>query len=93
MRYAQLINGVLEVAPRKVSYQGNSIYNPPNEVYEALGYYPVNYTRVPDDAPDGYHYESGWSQEQSAIVQIWELVEDPDDISSDEALAIIMGEM
>lgn len=93
MRYAQIIDGVLRVAPRKISYENKVIYNPPDNVYEELGYYPVIYTSVPGDAPDGYHYESSWSQDQSSIVQTWELVEDIDELSSDEALAIIMGEM
>lgn len=89
--YGQLINGVLRIAPKKVAYGDNIIYNPPGEVYEALGYYPITYTDMPDDAPDGYHYESAWEQIGEQIVEVWHLEEDSDEISDDEALGILMG--
>ena len=79
------------MAPRKVNYQETTIWNPPDHIYEELGYYPITYTDMPDDAPEGYHYESHWEQDESEIVQVWDLVEDSDEISDEEALAIILG--
>lgn len=92
MQYAQLINGVLRYAPKKVSIGDKLIYNPTGETLEALGYYPLSYTDMPDDAPQGYHYESGWQQGEASIIQIWTLAEDDDEITDDEALLIILGE-
>lgn len=89
--YGTLTDGVLRLAPRKVPYGDSIIYNPPDEVYEELGYYPITYTDMPDDAPEGYHYESTWGQTEDAIVQTWHLEEDSDEISADEALEILFG--
>ena len=91
--YGQLINGVLRYAPKKVDYNNTTIYNPPGDIYEALGFYLVEYTDMPDDAPEGYHYESGWEQGAESIIQTWHLEEDDPNIPDDEALAIIMGEL
>lgn len=90
--YAKLIDGNLRLAPKKVEVGDVIIYNPPGEILESLGYYPLVYTEMPDDAPDGYHYESGWQQDVDAITQIWTLVEDDDEISDEEAFAILLGE-
>lgn len=89
--YGTLINGVLRIAPKKVEYNDTIIFNPPDSVYEALGYYPIHYTEMPGDAPDGYHYEFLWEQTETEILQTWHLVEDSDEISDEEAFAIIFG--
>ena len=88
--YGTLINNTLKPAPKKVSYEERNIWNPPDAVYEALGYFLVVYTDMPE-APEGYHYESAWEQTEDAIVQTWHLEEDSDEISDDEALGILMG--
>ena len=90
--YAKLIDGVLRYAPKKVEVGDTLIFNPTGETLEALGYYMVEYADMPDDAPEGYHYEGGWQQGQYSIIQIWTLVEDDDEISDEEAFAILMGE-
>ena len=90
--YAQLIDGVLRYAPKKVVVGDTLIFNPTGETLETLGYYPVEYTDMPDDAPEGYHYEGGWHQGQTSIIQVWTLVEDDDEITDEEAFAILMGE-
>ena len=90
--YAQLINGVLRLAPKKVKVGDATIYNPTGETLEELGYYPLTYTDMPDDAPEGYHYESGWTQGETSIIQTWNLVEDDDEITDEEAFAILIGE-
>lgn len=93
--YAKLINGTLRSATKKVDYNGKLIFNPPDDVLLDMGYFPVTYTDMPTDAPDGQHYESSWSQTDAEIVQVWTLVDNPaepePELSADEALNIIMG--
>lgn len=75
--YAKLVNNRLSTAPKKVQHNGKIIFNPPDNVLSELGYYPVTYTEMPLDAPDGQHYESSWSQGENEILQVWNLVDDP----------------
>ena len=93
--HAKLINGTLRSAPKKVDYNGKTIFNPTEEILLDMGYLPVTYTDIPTDAPDGQHYESSWSQTDAEIVQVWTLVDNPaesePELSADEALNIIMG--
>ena len=93
--YAKLVNGALRSAPKKVDYNGKTIFNPPENVLLGMGYLPVTYTDMPTDAPDGQHYESHWEQTDAEIMQVWTLVDNPaepdPELSADEALNIIMG--
>lgn len=93
--YAKLISGTLRSAPKKVDYNGKTIFNPPKEVLLDMGYLPVAYTDMPTDASNGQHYESHWEQTDTEIVQVWTLVDNPaepdPELSADEALNIIMG--
>lgn len=112
MSYAKLDNGNLIPAPRKLELEMTfevdgepvtdlyTVYNPTAEQYASQGWLPVVETEMPNDAPEGYHYEPTYSEYMTAdgleLVQEWELVEDdpPDqnpEISADEALEIIMG--
>lgn len=99
MIYAKLIAGTLIYAPRKMNTtigdEPYVVYNPPAEMLEADGWLPVVYTDMPGDAPEGYHYEPTYTEWQTEtgreILQEWELVEDPPDISAEEALDIILG--
>ena len=75
--YAKLINGTLRSAPKKVDYNGKTIFNPTENVLLGMGYLPVTYTDMPTDSPDGQHYESSWSQTDTEIVQVWTLVDNP----------------
>ncbi len=88
--YAKLIDGALNIAPKKLPGDGVIVYNPPAELYLAAGYKPVTFTDTPE-APDGYYCESGWEEQTEAIVQVWTLVELPDDIDEAEAFGIIFG--
>ena len=94
--YAKLINGTLRGAPKKVDYNGKTIFNPPDDVLLDMGYLPVTYTGMPTDAQGGQHYEPNWEQTDTEIVQVWTLVdntaESEPELSADEALNIIMGE-
>ena len=93
--YAKLINGTLRSAPKKVDYNGKTIFNPPEDVLLDMGYLPVTYTDMPTDAQGGQHYEPHWEQTDTEIVQVWTLVdntvESEPELSADEALNIIMG--
>lgn len=93
--YAKLISGTLRSAPKKVDYNGKTIFNPAEDVLLGMGYLPVTYTDMPTDASNGQHYESHWEQTDAEIVQIWTLVDNPaepeSELSADEALNIIMG--
>ena len=77
MKYAKLINGTLRSAPKKVDYNGKTIFNPPEEILLGMGYLPVTYTDIPTDASNGQHYESHWEQTDTEIVQVWTLVDNP----------------
>lgn len=93
--YAKLENGSLKYPPKKVRHNGRTVFNPPAELLQELGYLPVVYTDAPMDAPEGQHYESSWVQGDAEITQVWSLVDDPimpePELSADEALNIIMG--
>lgn len=95
MKYAKLVNGSLRASPKNVEHSGKIICNPKENILLDMGYLPVTYTDMPTDAPDGQHYESHWEQTDTEIVQVWTLVDNPaepePELSSDEALNIIMG--
>ena len=42
----------------------------------ALGYFPIIYTDIPSNTPNGYYYKSHYEQKETEIMQIWELVKD-----------------
>lgn len=88
--YAKLIDGNLQIAPKKLPGDGTIVYNPPAEMYLEQGWKPVTFTDEPE-APAGYYYESGWEEQTDAIVQVWTLVPMPDDIDEAEAYNIIFG--
>lgn len=91
--YAKLIDGALVYAPRKMNTEIEGepyiVYNPPAELLEADGWLPVVETPMPDDAPEGYHYEATYTEEGGEIVQGWELVET--EYSEAEAYDILFG--
>ena len=90
MTYAKLIDDYPQFAPRHLSVGNDVVYNPPGEIYLEQGWLPVRYTEPPV-AEEGWHYEERWAEVSGEIVQGWELVKDPDDISPDEAMEILLG--
>lgn len=88
--YGKLIDGNLQIAPKKLPGDGVIVYNPPAEMYLAQGWKPVTFTDPPE-APIGFYYESGWEEQAEAIVQTWILTPLPDDIDEAEAYDIIFG--
>ena len=90
--YGKLINDTLVLAPDKLPGDGVVVYNPPAEMYLAQGWLPVVYTNPPGEPPAGYQYVSGWEENDLAIVQTWEPVLLPDDITDEELVNILFGE-
>lgn len=95
--YAKLQNGFLRSAPKTIVLDGKTINNPLPEELEQIGYKPVMYVDMPTEVTEGKHWESGWTEEENAIRQVWTLTDDPiypePELSADEALNIIMGVM
>ena len=89
--YGKLINGELKIAPKHLDTADFHTYNPSAELYIEQGWKPVRFTDAPE-APSGYYYESGWTEEADEIVETWTLVELPDDVDDAEAFEIIFGE-
>ena len=107
MDYAKLIDNEIQFAPRKLTVEmtveidGESVtdlytvYNPTAEQYASQGWLPVVEYDMPDNAPDGYHYEPFYTEFNGRIVQSWVQVEDepPDpnpEISAERAINIIL---
>ena len=75
--YAKLQNGILRSAPRTVTWRNCTVCNPRPEQLTELGYKPVRYTDMPETTVEGKHYESAWTESETEITQVWNLVEDP----------------
>lgn len=75
--YAKLQNGMLRSAPKTVTWNGCTVNNPSDDKLVELGYKPVRYTDMPENTTEGKHYESGWTDTESEIIQTWNLVDDP----------------
>lgn len=93
--YAKLQYGFLRSAPKTIVLDSKTINNPLSEELEQLGYKPVMYTDMPTEVTEGKHWESGWTEEENAIMKVWKLVDDPvypePELSAEDALNIIMG--
>lgn len=90
--YGKLIEGNLQIAPKKLNGDGVVVYNPPAEMYLEQGWKPVIFIDEPE-VQKGYTYESKWVENENKIIQTWELVELPDDIDEFEAYNIIFGDI
>lgn len=90
MKYAKLINNNLVPAPNPIIVGDRQIGNPPGEVYTEQGYKPVTYTDPPEVEP-GYIAVPGWEEQAEAIVQIWTIEEEPDEVDSERAMQILFG--
>lgn len=88
--YVKLNDGDFQIAPRKLNGDGVVVYNPPESMYLAQGWKPVEFTDAPE-APEGFYYESGWEETTESIVQTWTLAPLPDDIDDADAFDIIFG--
>lgn len=75
MTYGKIINGKLTYAPNRIVLSGMQIFNPTADHLTQAGYKPVTETPMPDDAPEGQHYEPTYSDTGDTITQGWTLVE------------------
>ena len=73
----KLVNGALSYAPRKIIIDGKTIFNPTETHLISAGYKPIIETDMPDDAPEGQHYEAQYTDGETQITQIWVLVDNP----------------
>ena len=78
------------LAPKKLSGEGVTVYNPPAAMYLAQGWKPVAFAAEPE-AQAGSVWESGWAEGAGTIVQTWTLLPLPDDLDEAEAYDIIFG--
>lgn len=74
--HAKLSNGFLHSAPKTITLDGKTINNPLPEELEQLGYKQVVYTDMPTEVTEGKHWESSLEEEENAIRQVWELVDE-----------------
>ena len=74
--YAKLENNTLIPAPHRIVLSGMQIFNPTSDHLTQAGYKLVTETPMPDDAPDGQHYEAQYTDSGDTITQGWTLVED-----------------
>ena len=74
--YAKLENDTLVPAPHRIVLSGMQIFNPTPDHLTQAGYKTVTETPMPDDAPEGQHYEPTYTDTGDTIIQGWTLVED-----------------
>lgn len=95
MDYGIFIEGVFNLAPRKIVIGDAAIYNPTGEQLLSVGYKPLTYTEKPEE-PEGYEYRARWEDSDNSIIQIWDLYEkEPEEIDDSKdyetAGRILMG--
>lgn len=72
----KIIDGTLTYPPHKIVLDGMQIFNPTETQLISAGYKPIVEIDMPDDAPDGQHYEAQYTDGETQITQSWVLVED-----------------
>ena len=72
----KIIDGVLTYPPHRIVLDGMQIFNPTETQLISVGYKLIVETDMPDDAPEGQHYEAQYTDGETQITQNWVLVED-----------------
>lgn len=72
----KIMDGALTYPPHRIILDGMQIFNPTEAQLVSAGYKPIVETDMPDDAPDGWHYEAVYTDGES-ITQSWVLVDNP----------------
>ena len=72
----KIINGSLTYPPHRIVLDGMQIFNPAEFQLKTAGYKEIQETPMPDDAPEGQHYEAQYKDAGEYIMQSWELVDD-----------------
>ena len=73
----KIIDGKLTYPPHRIVLSGMQIFNPTETQLISAGYKPIIETDMPDDAPEGQHYESKYTDGETQITQSWVLVDNP----------------
>ena len=73
----KIIDGVLTYPPHRIVLDGMQIFNPTETQLISAGYKPIIKTDMPDDAPEGQHYEAQYADGETQITQSWVLVDNP----------------
>ena len=91
--YAKLSGSSLQMAPKRVTYEGHIVFNPGADVLSALGYKQVVYTEQPE-AVEGMIPVSTWEETETEIRQVWHSEPVPEEQGDrlDECLRILRGE-
>lgn len=72
----KIVNGKLTYPSHRIILNGMQIFNPTAEHLMQAGYKEITEVEMPDDAPEGQHYEAQYTDGVDAIVQSWVLVDD-----------------
>lgn len=72
----KIIDGKLTYPPHRIVLDGMQIFNPTETRLMSAGYKPIVETDMPDDAPEGQHYEAQYTDSGDTITQSWVLVDD-----------------
>ena len=72
----KIIDGVLTYPPHRIILDGMQIFNPTETQLMQAGYKPITEAPMPDDAPEGQHYEAQYTDGETQITQSWVLAED-----------------
>ena len=73
----KIIDGKLTYPPHRIVLDGMQIFNPTETQLISAGYKPIVETDMPEDAPDGQHYEAKYTDGETQITQSWVLVDNP----------------
>ena len=73
----KIIDGKLTYPPHRIVLDGMQIFNPTETQLISAGYKLIVETDMPDDAPEGQHYESQYTDGETQITQSWVLVDNP----------------
>lgn len=90
MHYCKLINGRIQYAPKKITLNGSTIYNPDAAMLIEDGWKPLTVEPQPTPLEEGYHLEVTYSETEEAIVQSWIVAEDPPiEPTAEERIALL----
>lgn len=73
--FGKIINGNLTYPPHMIVLDGMQIFNPAEDQLISAGYKEIQEVPMPEDAPEGQHYEARYEDAGEHITQIWELME------------------
>lgn len=73
----KIIDGKLTYPPHRIILNGMQIFNPTETQLISVGYKLIVETDMPDDAPEGQHYEAQYTDGEMQITQSWVLVDNP----------------